>query len=148
MLPRVQCQFPFSVAPLAGSVDRNVSLRLAELLEQVAPLAGSVDRNISEDWVASETVEVAPLAGSVDRNGPVGVALDLVYVAPLAGSVDRNDGAIAQGHGINVAPLAGSVDRNSCFSAYSWIHFSSLPSRKKMATLDRGPLGVSPLMAT
>ena len=34
-----------TVAPLAGSVDRNVSTSLVDILEAVAPLAGSVDRN-------------------------------------------------------------------------------------------------------
>ena len=55
------------VAPLAGSVDRNIS-GLGRLNEQgVAPLAGSVDRNLSKPTNSIPT-RVAPLAGSVDRN--------------------------------------------------------------------------------
>ena len=56
----------------------------------VAPLAGSVDRNIGFHTYLTDT-GVAPLAGSVDRNGdylkPLGYG---ARVAPLAGSVDRN----------------------------------------------------------
>ena len=34
----------------------------------VAPLAGSVDRNMGTDLMAAKDESVAPLAGSVDRN--------------------------------------------------------------------------------
>ena len=57
------------VAPLAGSVDRNV--QVAGGLRDgrgVAPLAGSVDRNVSQYKSLSLGRAVAPLAGSVDRN--------------------------------------------------------------------------------
>ena len=36
------------VAPLAGSVDRNVSFTQHVKILDVAPLAGSVDRNIKQ----------------------------------------------------------------------------------------------------
>ena len=56
------------VAPLAGSVDRNLEPPLPPAAGRVAPLAGSVDRNIlrTDDW--ARPITVAPLAGSVDRN--------------------------------------------------------------------------------
>ena len=55
----------------------------------VAPLAGSVDRN-RLTVSPGNTSSVAPLAGSVDRNVLVSKILVQVLVAPLAGSVDRN----------------------------------------------------------
>ena len=55
------------VAPLAGSVDRNWTIRSASSSTSVAPLAGSVDRNRERD-VLHFRLFVAPLAGSVDRN--------------------------------------------------------------------------------
>ena len=58
--------------------------------DQVAPLAGSVDRNVPIWPKLSMLPSVAPLAGSVDRNG-FDVNQEVSYlVAPLAGSVDRN----------------------------------------------------------
>ena len=59
----------FTVAPLAGSVDRNLLWSNACLLgRRVAPLAGSVDRNSEARMRGLLTTAVAPLAGSVDRN--------------------------------------------------------------------------------
>ena len=55
------------VAPLAGSVDRNVDVATRRYVNNVAPLAGSVDRNYY-DLTLKEWRDVAPLAGSVDRN--------------------------------------------------------------------------------
>ena len=71
-------------------MDRNYARQEAKATKTVAPLAGSVDRNIYRQMVALCRIVVAPLAGSVDRNH-----LTLTYekpflVAPLAGSVDRN----------------------------------------------------------
>ena len=81
-----------AVAPLAGSVDRN--LLPAKYIAQkkvVAPLAGSVDRNTKMKVSPVSYSDVAPLAGSVDRNCILlQILAKLVFVAPLAGSVDRN----------------------------------------------------------
>ena len=56
------------VAPLAGSVDRNVYALADAAGQRVAPLAGSVDRNRSTRYSCTKRSCVAPLAGSVDRN--------------------------------------------------------------------------------
>ena len=56
------------VAPLAGSVDRNLDLLGVVNASRVAPLAGSVDRNIMSLMNNNDRQAVAPLAGSVDRN--------------------------------------------------------------------------------
>ena len=77
------------VAPLAGSVDRNIERVDYEMHKVVAPLAGSVDRNHHRQQRLGAH-RVAPLAGSVDRNSVPGRNGVLHYVAPLAGSVDRN----------------------------------------------------------
>ena len=102
-----------SVAPLAGSVDRNTKeAYLIHYDNKVAPLAGSVDRNTDLPnlapvpqlslpsrgaWIEIprprrrlRRSSVAPLAGSVDRNAALAGKAELAIVAPLAGSVDRN----------------------------------------------------------
>ena len=57
-----------SVAPHAGSVDRNsVGSCCLAAVRRVAPHAGSVDRNDLEKTLSTMTC-VAPHAGSVDRN--------------------------------------------------------------------------------
>ena len=61
----------------------------------VAPLAGSVDRNLSLPLDELNDMAVAPLAGSVDRNAPAQIDQWKGYVAPLAGSVDRNKKMVA-----------------------------------------------------
>ena len=49
------------VAPLAGSVDRNLSiLGLTFMRYAVAPLAGSVDRNVDLDFVDNFYVGRSP----------------------------------------------------------------------------------------
>ena len=59
---------PETVAPLTGSVDRNLKrIRDAEHKAAVAPLTGSVDRNFAAQS-RKNTLAVAPLTGSVDRN--------------------------------------------------------------------------------
>ena len=124
------------VAPLAGSVDRNMLGNTVNKFCPVAPLAGSVDRNHTYgDAFLCIMSKVAPLAGSVDRNlekakaeieaqGSLpsrGAWIEIHFtvsstarkwVAPLAGSVDRNGQAFNDLTEIQVAPLAGSVDRN------------------------------------
>ena len=69
-IPRLYWMSKFCcVAPLAGSVDRNVAAGVMLPVISVAPLAGSVDRNVDNGGVLLPT-HVAPLAGSVDRNFP------------------------------------------------------------------------------
>ena len=100
------------VAPLAGSVDRNVEYASNAQQYYVAPLAGSVDRNRSTLTQEIDTY-VAPLAGSVDRNQSYGA----VYVEdgeslPSRGAWIEMRWAWARPFLASVAPLAGSVDRN------------------------------------
>ena len=86
---------------------------------QVAPLAGSVDRNVKMD-------ELVPLARvSLPSRGawieiPIRPSqVSHILVAPLAGSVDRNAGLHLARDGFQrVAPLAGSVDRNTIMSGW------------------------------
>ena len=128
-------RYTIRVAPLAGSVDRNVEdVSIHPRLLAVAPLAGSVDRN-GASMPQNRSAGVAPLAGSVDRNDAlenggrmpqtslpsrgawIEIALSGViefagFVAPLAGSVDRNPIVPLKNGELGVAPLAGSVDRN------------------------------------
>ena len=80
-----------TVAPLAGSVDRNINMSLKPAIGlRVAPLAGSVDRNFQYFFHRFQAFIVAPLAGSVDRNYVYNNIVTHNCVAPLAGSVDRN----------------------------------------------------------
>ena len=44
---------------------------------EVAPLAGSVDRNIYIDGDQFSLVDVAPLAGSVDRNSAANLCMGI-----------------------------------------------------------------------
>ena len=74
-MPRKEVLPQLRVAPLAGSVDRNITLTYTEENLPVAPLAGSVDRN-SAGGERERTKEVAPLAGSVDRNPLFGTPRD------------------------------------------------------------------------
>ena len=100
----------------------------AGLASTVAPLAGSVDRNIRGECQISMLL-VAPLAGSVDRNHFPALPVIEVTVAPLAGSVDRNLHFSRPDKGPLVAPLAGSVDRNTAFALPASGLGESLPSR-------------------
>ena len=54
------------VAPLAGSVDRNVEMEMKDNDIKVAPLTGRVDRNFTA-WIVTKTDPVAPLTGRVGR---------------------------------------------------------------------------------
>ena len=61
-------RFRASVAPLTGSVDRNLEGDVQRLaVPRVAPLTGSVDRNLHFSRPDKGPL-VAPLTGSVDRN--------------------------------------------------------------------------------
>ena len=140
-----------TVAPLAGSVDRNFSPGTLTTSQNVAPLAGSVDRNKRRALVQEPLGEslpsrgawieipvpsgpvsdggVAPLAGSVDRNPSTLTRLSSSLVAPLAGSVDRNIFHKVMPFCVVVAPLAGSVDRNKSKEPVGRPSVQSLPSR-------------------
>ena len=102
------------VAPLAGSVDRNLPSQQALcVVYSVAPLAGSVDRNDVKHTVLLALGSSLPSRGAwIEIHGQGGPNTRYA-VAPLAGSVDRNANAsnIEKLVG-SVAPLAGSVDRN------------------------------------
>ena len=67
MTPTTKTGCIWCVAPLAGSVDRNLNVWLSKTAYVVAPLAGSVDRNLHFSRPDKGPL-VAPLAGSVDRN--------------------------------------------------------------------------------
>ena len=126
-----RCRSPGTeVAPLTGSVDRNMPMaRPCIRLTPVAPLTGSVDRNFKPGSPARCQV-VAPLTGSVDRNCAVTGRMGTPSVAPLTGSVDRNADRLAgRGHRPGVAPLTGSVDRNRFNHDRAQKDFLSLPSR-------------------
>ena len=81
-----------AVAPLAGSVDRNVSVCFATLAPdtEVAPLAGSVDRNTTEVPTVKPVVMSLPSRGAWIEILHSTTARRVRFVAPLAGSVDRN----------------------------------------------------------
>ena len=102
------------VAPLAGSVDRNVFYSLYLGGSGVAPLAGSVDRNHAGDGYRL-ILAVAPLAGSVDRNIHALFVQRLASVRslPSRGAWIEMVGVVGSPDEDDVAPLAGSVDRNS-----------------------------------
>ena len=125
-----------NVAPLTGSVDRNLSTSVrSSSSPQVAPLTGSVDRNLLPKSVWTIGSAVAPLTGSVDRNWYNRIRkgryttslpsrgawiemwkLDGIAVASM--SLPSRGAWIEIGHPLDeqvndaVAPLTGSVDRN------------------------------------
>ena len=128
-MPNVSPSAPATnVAPLAGSVDRNVicvyrSFASAQSLpsrgawiEILLGFAGTVSQvslpsrgawiEINVQAWHSSPVAVAPLAGSVDRNDKnCKQNAHLSAVAPLAGSVDRNPA-------LHVRPKSGAQSRS------------------------------------
>ena len=120
-----------TVAPLAGSVDRNMNKIRVNLAHFVAPLAGSVDRNKKARPPAGVLFCVAPLAGSVDRNAPYfASSAAMLSSLPSRGAwieMFCDLGFVAHEH--PVAPLAGSVDRNSKSGNPKLLITPSLPSR-------------------
>ena len=128
-----------AVAPLAGSVDRNLLLWIAKKasLPSVAPLAGSVDRNDKEKQRFLEVTPSLPSRGAwieMGRCHACGV---------------RNESLPSRGAWIEicssrrprwmdwVAPLAGSVDRNKTCFCMVGRGAGSLPSRG--AWIEIGP---------
>ena len=80
-----------SVAPLAGSVDRNVLvLGYPAPGKAVAPLAGSVDRNLEKAKAEIEAQGSLPSRGAWIEIHFTVSSTARKWVAPLAGSVDRN----------------------------------------------------------
>ena len=139
------------VAPLAGSVDRNLGHPVARpgrhgslpsrgawieirMRSCAAPRTGSLPSRGA--WI--EMLEYRPL--SLNHS-----------VAPLAGSVDRNDLQIAHSQRAGaVAPLAGSVDRNPQSARRCLCRSPSLPSRGAWIEMcsrppTSGPRPVAPL---
>src|SRR5699024_4838805 len=79
-----------TVAPLAGSVDRNRKFAVGHVCRASLPSRGAWIE-ITMDCTSTLLPTVAPLAGSVDRNLQYMAArYEQWAVAPLAGSVDRN----------------------------------------------------------
>ena len=140
------------VAPLAGSVDRNLHFSrpdkgpLRSLPSRgawieihygfailydfiVAPLAGSVDRNVYSVRDQSVGIKSLPSRGAWIEISSYSPFKTPVTVAPLAGSVDRNGQAFNDLTEIQVAPLAGSVDRNIYGEDGRDVNQMSLPSR-------------------
>ena len=103
-----------NVAPLTGSVDRNLlGGRDDDRRGPVAPLTGSVDRNNYANYAQALARMSLPSRGAWIEIAPERPAPARLPVAPLTGSVDRN--LRMKGYAMNVhevAPLTGSVDRN------------------------------------
>ena len=119
------------VAPLAGSVDRNLVRLHPAPGKAVAPLAGSVDRNWPEMLPPGLCGTSLPSRGAwIEIPVLSNSASVMPCVAPLAGSVDRNGPVGGRAQGRNpVAPLAGSVDRNAACALPQTVIYWSLPSR-------------------
>ena len=83
-----------SVAPHAGSVDRNSGHFICLQTIYVAPLAGSVDRNISSQSSLVYLCMSLPTRGAWIEISRSQRDFDEYGVAPHAGSVDRNYGVI------------------------------------------------------
>ena len=83
------------VAPLAGSVDRNIDYYTANgwVQGKVAPLAGSVDRNRKLEPYPGRSDPSLPSRGAWIEILSSIRASGCQRVAPLAGSVDRNFGS-------------------------------------------------------
>ena len=98
--------------------------------DSVAPLAGSVDRNIGFLKERKYIYRVAPLAGSVDRNQLILAVQNFRHVAPLAGSVDRNClMAIGKASNFSSLPSRGAWIEISDTMAWTISRSLSLPSR-------------------
>ena len=141
-----ECMF---VAPLTGSVDRNIPRSARALsLASVAPLTGSVDRN---QCLVTEFVyeEVAPLTGSVDRNQPKPVSasghwlslpsrgawIEMVNICPLVPPSGRS--LPSRGAWIEMSRLATCPRRNprSLPSRGAWIEISDTALRSACRTV-------------
>ena len=122
-------------------MDRNFQPLFLVRIEAVAPLAGSVDRNICCLENKDQVHESLPSRGAwIEIRRLPSLHQDLV-VAPLAGSVDRNGDIVDDAYWGSVAPLAGSVDRNACSDGSDVVFVASLPSRGAWIEimLDLGP---------
>ena len=79
------------VAPLTGSVDRNVCYLLRIRLTTMSLPSRGAWIEIQTPPAEQRSLSVAPLTGSVDRNNiNYGTGAGNENVAPLTGSVDRN----------------------------------------------------------
>ena len=111
-------------------MDRNLSLASKPISFRVAPLAGSVDRNLLCGLGAIWMMLSLPSRGAWIEIAWRARVDQAWGVAPLAGSVDRNYETMGHpSRGASVAPLAGSVDRNWCVEVAAEKNAESLPSR-------------------
>ena len=120
----------FAVAPLTGSVDRNV-IAVAQLfgLDMSLPSRGAWIEIIIFRKIAHSSFSVAPLTGSVDRN-----SRKMWKSCPATSLPSRGAWIeMVQRHSLSmrptVAPLTGSVDRNLCPETSYLSPTRSLPSR-------------------
>ena len=121
--------FRRSVAPLAGSVDRNrqPKLRLCKLCMSLPSRGAWIE--ISKGFDSTHTVTSLPSRGAWIEITRSCSGISASWVAPLAGSVDRNSVDVRRAYRKGVAPLAGSVDRNQLRAGQFPRRFGSLPSR-------------------
>ena len=101
------------VAPLAGSVDRNLPLiRTSQKFRESLPSRGAWIEILAYEYKLTDAV-VAPLAGSVDRNScAVNLIASAIGSLPSRGAWIEICGRRPYAGRRYVAPLAGSVDRN------------------------------------
>ena len=118
------------VAPLAGSVDRNLMLATAfRIYCLVAPLAGSVDRNGLTGVRWDESVRSLPSRGAwIEIFRPI-MNQDNYTSLPSRGAWIEIPLCFVLCGPFGVAPLAGSVDRNPSLSRTMIPDAWSLPSR-------------------
>ena len=93
----------------------------------VAPLAGSVDRNLFAPGLTALGLTSLPSRGAWIEIGCRPRSPGAGCVAPLAGSVDRNSSWMMACSRSDVAPLAGSVDRNFATDEYAEIPIGRSP---------------------
>ena len=110
----------------------------------VAPLAGSVDRNTNIYAIKDELAEVAPLAGSVDRNRKGKKTLTAPLVAPLAGSVDRNfiNLQFIRAAVLSLPSRGAWIEMGT--TGYSGQHRASLPSRGAWIEIQKASAARTP----
>ena len=124
------CWFLLSLPSRGAWIEISQKPSQPSSLGSVAPLAGSVDRNYTPEQDGLKMPWVAPLAGSVDRNEN----LDIRPITPEESLPSRGAWIeIARRHEDQrmapVAPLAGSVDRNWGGNKSAIQTNQSLPSR-------------------
>ena len=121
----------YTVAPLAGSVDRNLEVKTAykDWFPSLPSRGAWIE--IGSNYRPPRTQKSLPSRGAwIEMVRSVSGSPYHASVAPLAGSVDRNYIVSRQGPAaLRVAPLAGSVDRNYFLPGGRPPQAGSLPSR-------------------